>query len=302
MNNFIYNFQHIPEHLNPVAFSVGSLNIGWYSLMYLVGFVTVYFLLDWRIKKGELKNNIFWWKSSNKGVSSFNPQNQARLQTLIFDFLAYAFFGVILGGRIGYVLFYNLAYYWKNPLAIISPFDPITHQFIGFYGMSYHGGLIGVLIMALIFANKNKLYFLRLANFIIPAVPAGYFFGRIGNFLNGELYGRITTGSWGMYFPNDYTHSLRYPSQLIEAILEGLLLFFILWSIRNNKKYQPNLLAFYLFGYAIARIIAEFFRQPDQQIGYLLGFLTMGQMLSFLMILLAGGLMIYSQKTKKMIQ
>jgi phosphatidylglycerol:prolipoprotein diacylglycerol transferase len=206
----------------------------------------------------------------------------------LFDFLLHAFFGLIIGARLGYVLFYDLSYFFHNPLAIISPFDPATGSFVGFYGMSYHGGLIGVIIVGIIFTRKHHIGFLRLANFVVPAVPAGYFFGRVGNFLNGELYGRTTQKIWGMYFSTDYQRALRHPSQLYEALGEGLAIFLILWAIRNNPKARPHLLVIYLFLYAATRFLVEFFRQPDPQVGLIALYFTLGQLLSVFMLILAG--------------
>ena len=194
--------------------------------------------------------------------------------------------------RLGEILFYNFPYYAANPLAIISPFDPVTHQFIGIYGMSYHGGLIGATIASWLWARKNKISLSNWINFIVPAIPLGYFFGRLGNFINGELYGRVTTKWWGMYFPSDLIGELRHPSQLYEAFLEGIILFIILWPIRNKKWAKDNMLALYLLGYAAARIMAEFFRDPDGWIGPF----TIGQFLSLLMIIPAIFLLVKRQK------
>ncbi|PIP26247.1 MAG: prolipoprotein diacylglyceryl transferase, partial [Candidatus Moranbacteria bacterium CG23_combo_of_CG06-09_8_20_14_all_40_16] len=188
MENWLQFYQELPLRINPLVFHFGFFQISWYALMYLVGFVAVYGLLLWRIKKKEGD-----WSKEN-----------------IREFLWNAFLGAIIGGRLGYVLFYNLPFYWENPLAIISPFDQ-QGQWTGIYGMSYHGGLMGALLAALFFSRKNKLNFFSWADFIVPAVPAGYFFGRLGNFLNGELFGRITQKSWGMYFPGETL--LRHPSQ-----------------------------------------------------------------------------------------
>ena len=228
------------------------------------------------------------------------------------------FGGLLIGGRLGYVLFYNLAYYVQNPLAIVSPIDPVTHQFIGIYGMSYHGALIGALAAGWIFirirnnpikyqrscpptAEFNRASFWQLANFIAPAIPAGYFFGRIGNFLNGELWGRATSKFWGMYFPSDPFGILRHPSELYEATLEGLILFLILWPLRNNKKYKNHLLALYLIGYALARIMGEFFREPDAQVGYIFSVLTLGQILSLVMLIFGLLLILVRRKEKKVV-
>jgi phosphatidylglycerol:prolipoprotein diacylglycerol transferase len=278
MNNFLYSYQHLPFQINPTAFSWGFLKVDWYSLMYLVGFGVVFLLLEYRIKKSE--NNF-----------DFNTSK-------LLDLLLYSFAGLIFGARLGYVLFYNFSYYLQNPLAIISPYDPITHQFIGIYGMSYHGGLLGVVLFAWIFSKKNKLDVLKVADFVVPAIPAGYFFGRVGNFLNGELYGRVTQKFWGMYFPTDTTGLLRHPSQIYEAMLEGIILFVFLWIFRNREIFQNKLLGLYLIGYAFFRILVEFFRQPDPQIGYLWGFLTLGQILSSAMIC-AGVILIFCGKKNK---
>ena len=282
MSNWLYFYQHLPFNLNPTVFSLGFLRVDWYSLAYIIGFLMVYFLLKYRIKKGENDFN-------------FNVTN-------LLDLLFYSFVGLLLGGRLGYVLFYNFSYYLKNPMTIISPFDPVTHNFVGIYGMSYHGGLIGVLLLAWFFSRKSKINFYKLSNFVVPAVPAGYFFGRLGNFFNGELYGRVTTKFWGMYFPADPLGTLRHPSQLYEAILEGLVIFIILWNIRNKEKFREKTLGIYLFTYAFFRIIIEFFREPDPQVGYILGFLTLGQILCIIMALLGIGLIVYSKKTEKMLK
>ncbi len=286
MNHFIYFYQHLPYYLNPIIFSIGNFSLGWYSLMYLIGLGIVYGLLKYRLKKGELVI-----KNKQKITENF-----------LGDLLIWVFGGLVFGGRIGYVLFYNPAYYWLHPLAIISPFDLLTHKFIGIYGMSYHGGLMGGLLAGWIWTRIKKIDFWQLANFVIPAVPAGYFFGRLGNFINGELYGRVTHFWWGMYFPADLTGQLRYPSQLYEAFLEGFLLFFLLWKGRNNKKIKDKMVGLYIVGYALVRIIVEFFRQPDAQIGYIGGYFTLGQLLSLVM-LIVGCILIFKfgQKTDKMI-
>jgi phosphatidylglycerol---prolipoprotein diacylglyceryl transferase len=282
MNNWLYFYQHLPFYINPTAFSLGFFSLDWYSLAYIFGFTIVYFLLRYRIKKGENKINF----------------NIAKL----FDLLFFLFVGLLLGGRLGYVLFYNLSYYLHNPITIISPFDPATHAFVGIYGMSYHGGLIGILLFAWIFSRKNKINFYKLSNFVVPAVPAGYFLGRLGNFFNGELYGRETQRFWGMYFPSDPFGVLRHPSQIYEAILEGIVVFLILWIIRNNNKFEDKLIGIYMFSYGFFRIIIEFFRQPDSQIGYIFNFLTLGQIFSFIMVIIGVILIVYSNKIKKVLE
>lgn len=260
--NLLEIYQNIPQNINPIAIPLGFFSIKWYALMYLVAFFVVYKLLLWRIKKGESKNIL----SKEK----------------LLDFILYSFIGLLLGARLGYVLFYGGNYFLNHIFEIFIPFDFSSGQFIGIYGMSYHGGLLGVIISTIIFCRKNKIDFWKFSDFVLPAIPAGFFFGRLGNFLNGELYGRITEKWWGMHF--DSLIILRHPSQLYEALLEGALLFFILWTIRNKKVFLGFFLAFYLFAYGAVRFSVEFFRQPDWQIGFVWKGLTLGQMLSVVMI------------------
>ncbi|NTU66967.1 MAG: prolipoprotein diacylglyceryl transferase [Candidatus Moranbacteria bacterium] len=281
MDNFLHSYQHLPYHINPTIFKFGIFSLGWYSLMYLVAFLTVYLLLAYRLKKGE------WDKGQKYDLE------------MISDFLLIVFVGLLIGGRIGYVLFYNFQYYAANPMAIISPFDPATGALVGIYGMSFHGGLLGGLLAAFIFIRKKKLDFWKFSDFVIPAVPAGYFFGRIGNFLNGELWGRATTKIWGMYFPGDTEGLLRHPSQIYEALSEGLILFLILWFLRNNPKTKGKLFGIFLAGYGAMRIASEFFRDPDPQIGYVFRYFTLGQLLSVPMIAL--GIILVFQKRKSVV-
>jgi phosphatidylglycerol---prolipoprotein diacylglyceryl transferase len=151
--------------------------------------------------------------------------------------------------------------------------------------MSYHGGLIGVVIVTLLFCRKRKINVLRFVDMFCPAIPLGYTFGRIGNFINGELYGRVTTMPWGMYFPLDPSRSLRHPSQLYEALFEGLVLFILLWSIRKKKVSDGFMLGAYLCGYGFVRFFIEFFREPDYQLGFVLSFMSMGQVLCAIMMM-----------------
>jgi len=275
-------YQHIPEMINPIAFSIGFFSVRWYSLMYLVGFLVVYFLLAFRLRKNE---------------SSIISKD--RLQ----DLLIYSAVGLLVGARLGYVLLYDFSYFIQNPLAIIFPTNN-SGEFIGISGMSYHGGLAGIVIIGIIFARKYRIHpvksptsrgakqfngvnFWKLADFVVPAIPAGYFFGRFGNFLNGELHGRVTDVAWGMYFPNDVSGLLRHPSQLYEAFFEGLVLFIILWALRNKSKVNGQMLMIYLLGYSVIRFCIEFIREPDPQLGLVFGYLTMGQILSLIMLISA---------------
>jgi len=279
--------------------------------MYLVAFIVVYLLLLYRLKKKEAPYS----KNS------------------IFDLLLYLFAGVLIGGRLGYVFFYNFNYFWQHPLAIIFPFDT-GGNYIGISGMSYYGGVIGIILVSFFFARKQKLNFWQLADFVIPAIPAGYFFGRLGNFLNGELFGRVTEKPWGMYFADGLPGQglLRHPSQLYEAFFEGLVLFVIFWMLRNKSQngchpeldsgskaslqlpqgirfriksgmtVEGSLLLAYLFLYGSFRFFIEFFRQPDIQIGLFfnppVGGLTLGQIFSVIAMLATLSVYGYNYKIK----
>lgn len=304
MSNWLEFYQRIPFHINPEIFRIGFFSIGWYAVSYIAAFFVVYGLLKKRLRLGECLN-LF---------DSINPYSPIRVRNglrengnkkIIFDFLLFCFLELIIGARLGYVFFYNFSFYFSHPLAIISPFDFSTGELIGIYGMSYHGGLIGALIAGIIFIKKysvrrgERIDFWKMTDFIVPAIPAGYFFGRIGNFLNGELYGRATEKWWGMYFSADNFGLLRHPSQLYEAFLEGILLFIFLWIMRNKKIFQNKFLALYLIGYALMRFVGEFFRQPDEQIGFLFDNLTLGQLFSLLMFLF--GLVLFFWKKNKIV-
>jgi len=284
VNEWLTYYQHIPEKIDPNAFSVGFFSVNWYSLMYLAAFVTVYLFLRLRIK----------WKEYDF------PMEQELLKQKTLDFLFYSFLGLIIGGRLGYVLFYNLEYYRSHILEIVSPYDFVSGRWTGIYGMSFHGGLIGIIIVAIIFLGKNKIDFWQWSDYIVPAIPAGYFFGRVGNFLNGELFGRITNSFWGMYFylAQDYPAHLRYPSQLLEAFGEGLILFVFLWSIRNRAFAKEKLLALFFIGYGTIRYFIEYFREPDEQLGLFMGYISMGQILCLLMVIVGLMLVIWKRRSK----
>jgi len=261
-------WQHLPSHMDPTIFTIGNFPIRWYGTMYAVAFTIVYFLVKHRIQSEKLNYR----------------------KEFLGDALMYAILGVMLGGRIGYVLFYNFPEFLHYPWRIISPFAQINGHwtFIGISGMSYHGGVLGVIVGWWLFARKNKMTFWELADLFIPAVPLGYFFGRIGNFINGELYGRLTDANIGMYFPSAPDGHLRYPSQLYEAFFEGIILFLILWPLRKKSPFPGFLGGAYIFGYGIFRFSIEYFRQPDAQLGFVFLSFSMGQMLSFAMLVGAG--------------
>ena len=169
---------------------------------------------------------------------------------------------------------------------------------MGISGMSYHGGAIGVLLASIIFCRKHRINFWRFADLFCPAIPLGYTFGRIGNFINGELYGRVTTVPWGMYFPLDPYHRLRHPSQLYEAFFEGIFLFAILWMMRKKKYFDGFLFSLYLIGYGTVRFFIEFFRAADPQVGFVFGMLTMGQVLCLVMVFLGIAVIIIKKPVK----
>lgn len=246
-------------NIDPVALEIGPFAVRWYALAYIAGL-----LLGWRYC-------ILLARRS--------PAKITRAQ--IDDFLFWAILGVIIGGRLGYVLFYNPVHYVQHPLEIFAVWRG---------GMSFHGGFVGVFIAAVWFARKYKIPLLALADVVVPAVPIGLFLGRLANFVNGELYGRVGDVPWAMVFPGGGPYP-RHPSQLYEAGMEGVLLFVLLWALAFPARglKAPGLLSgAFLSAYAIFRIMAEMFREPDAQIGYLLGGLSMGQILS--VPLLIGGL------------
>ncbi len=246
--------------IDPVAVSIGPIAIRWYALAYLSAF-----LLGW-------KYVIY--------LAGKNPEQRPNRLDLD-DFLPWGILGVILGGRVGYVLFYQTAMYLHNPLEIFM----LWHG-----GMSFHGGALGMILAMIIYAWRKKIYVLRLTDWVCCAVPIGLFLGRIANFINGELFGRVTDAPWGMVFPHG-GELPRHPSQLYEAALEGLVLFLILFALAHNKKVRerPGIISgIFLIGYALSRITVEFFREPDVQIGFLFDYFTMGQLLCIPMII--GGL------------
>lgn len=255
--------------IDPIALDLGFIQIHWYGLMYLLAFVTAFLL-------AKARHHIL-------GVDKKSIEN------LIF----YGALGVVLGGRIGYILFYQFTHFLADPLILLKIWQG---------GMSFHGGFIGVLVAMMLFAKKNKKTFFQITDFIAPFVPLGLGFGRIANYINGELWGKITTSSWGVYAPNEYGQWInRYPSQLYEAFLEGLVLFIILWLYSQKKRPVMAVSAVFLIGYGLFRFLVEFIRTPDVHIGYLAwGWLTMGQVLSIPMIIIGFIFLIYSyQKASK---
>ena len=270
-------WNQLPYQISPYLFQINGFGIRYYSLMYILAFASFYFLLKYRIH-----------------TEKFDIDTD-----LVEDFIIWAAFGVLLGGRLGYVLFYDLNHYLSHPLNIFLPFDVYNgFTFTGISGMSYHGGLIGSVAAVYFFCRKNRLYLWEFSDLLTPIVPLGYTFGRLGNFLNSELFGKETTLPWGMYFPTDPTHTLRHPSQLYEAFFEGIVLFAILWMIRKRKNLKHFMFCLYLIGYGLIRFAIEFVRQPDDHLNYIWQGLTMGQILCLIMVL-AGLILLLKIKRSK---
>ena len=266
-------WQHWPENIDPVIFSIGSFRLQYYGLMYIVGFAITYFLAWNRIKHEER------FEISTDQLK---------------DVITYMILGLIIGARLGYVVFYNLPYYLKHPLEIFLPFSFSNgFAFTGISGMSYHGGLIGVVFAGWLYVRTSKLNPWEFIDLFAPVAPLGYTFGRLGNFINGELYGRVTVSPIGMYFPLAETKELRHPSQLYEAFFEGIFLFAILWSIRRIQTSKGATFSFYLIGYGVVRFCIEYFRQPDDHLGFVFLSFSMGQILCGLMIAAGIGLYLY---------
>lgn len=281
MEMFIDWWQHLPVHMNPVIFEIGSFRLQYYGLMYIVAFAITYGLATYRIRR-----------EAHFQIDS--EQLQGLMTAMIL--------GLIVGGRLGYVLFYNFSYYLHHPLEIILPFEFSGGiRFTGITGMSYHGGLIGVVAAAVFFVRKHRLDFFPMADLIIPCIPLGYTFGRLGNFINGELFGRVTTHPIGMFFPFAPGPGRRHPSQLYEAFFEGIVLFIVLWVVKGRIATRGAMLALYLMGYGLVRFFIEYARQPDAHLGYIMLSLSMGQLLCMSMIL-AGGLLLAFLKKRPHIQ
>ncbi|OGW81508.1 MAG: prolipoprotein diacylglyceryl transferase [Omnitrophica bacterium GWA2_52_8] len=276
MDNFLQAWQTFPLRLDPVFLRIGGLQLRYYGVMFLSAVLMAYFLSLLRVRRGETVYSI----------------------RQVDDYYTWVIFGVVAGGRLGYVLFYNAAYYLHNPLEIFLPFDMQNgFRFTGISGMSFHGGFLGVILVTYFFCRKQKISTREFLDFLIPAVPGGYIFGRLGNFLNGELFGRPTAMPWGMYFPADESGLLRHPSQLYEAFFEGLVLFVLLWSLRRKPPFAGFLFALYVFGYGFVRFFIEYTREPDAQLGLVFGPFTMGQGLCFLMAVSGLGLMALWRRT-----
>lgn len=251
--NEIYN------NFDPVAFKIFSISVHWYGLMYVLALLVALGVAKFIVKfdkvniSNSLLDNYFFWVE----------------------------IGVILGARVGYILIYdpNTLYYITQPWQIFNPF--YNGEFVGIRGMSYHGAVVGFLLATWAFCKKYKQNTWALLDLVALSIPLGYFFGRIGNFLNQELFGRVTDVPWGIYVAG----MLRHPSQIYEAVLEGIVIFLILFTYRKFKKFDGELIALYAILYTIARFVCEFYREPDFGLGFVFLGLSMGQILSLVMLL-----------------
>ncbi len=257
----------LPE-IDPVAFAIGPLEVRWYGLMYFIGFAAAYIL------------------GTKRASKKHSPLTPTQFQDLLISILV----GLVLGARLGYMLFYNSAALISDPLEIFK----VWHG-----GMSFHGGLLGTVVAGFVFAGRNHLNILDLGDFMAPLAPPGLFAGRIGNFINGELCGRQSDLPWAVVFPGPAAGAIsRHPSQLYEAFLEGVVLFFVVWSFSNKPRPRGAVFGLFLLLYGCFRFGVEFFRRPDIQLGFVaLDFLSMGQVLSLPMIA-AGLFLIFYRKAR----
>ena len=249
-------------NIDPVIFSLGPIALRWYGLMYLIGFVAAMFLAN---------------KAADKSKGLWNREQ-------VSDLLFYGFLGVIIGGRVGYVFFYQFELFLAEPLYLFKIWEG---------GMSFHGGLLGVIAAVFIFARRENKHFLEVGDFVAPLVPIGLGMGRLGNFINSELWGRPTDVSWAFVFPSDPLQLPRHPSQLYEFFLEGLVFFIILYVVSQRKPQLGLLSGLFLIGYGIFRMFVELFREPDDHLGFFFEYISMGQILSLPMVIVGLIIIIY---------
>jgi len=257
----------VHPQFDPIAIQLGPLGIHWYGLMYLIGFLSLLWLGRQRIRSGHVAG----WTERE-----------------LDDILFFGVLGVILGGRLGYVLFYQPGYFLQHPLEIFAVWQG---------GMSFHGGFLGVLAAMLLFCRKTGKRWLGVMDFIAPMVPIGLGAGRLGNFINGELWGRASDLPWAMVFPQ-VDQVARHPSQLYEMLLEGIVLFVVLWRFSARKPPTGAVSALFLIGYGSARFVVEYAREPDAYLGLLSMGMSMGQWLSLPMIAAGIGLWRYAYRTR----
>lgn len=254
-------------HIDPVLVSIGPIVIRWYALAYIVGILGGF--------------GIIWKYTATLKPPIFTPK-------ALEDLILWLTLGIVLGGRLGYIFFYQPGYYLENPSHILRLWEG---------GMSYHGGMIGVILALYLLCAREKINFLAASDLVVCVAPIGLFLGRLANFINGELYGRETDVPWGMIFPNAGS-IIRHPSQLYEALLEGLVLFILLnyMMIKSSWRHTPGAIGgLYLIGYGLSRFTVEYFREPDEQLGFFASYFTMGQLLCVPMVLIGIGLILYAR-------
>ena len=257
------------HNLDPVLFEIGYVSIRWYSLAYIFGIL------------------IGWWYGKKILLNKFENSNASINSRKFDDLITYLIISIIIGGRLGYALFYNLEYYIYNPIDVLKIWQG---------GMSFHGALIGVIVGTYLFSKKRNLNTFIFLDVIACVSPIGIFLGRIANFINGELVGKVSDLYFSVVFPK-IDMNPRHPSQLYEAFLEGLILFLIMNFLIYRKNYKTGYCSFlFLFFYGIFRIISEFFREPDAQVGYFFNFLSMGSILSFFMVIAGSIMFLYLKK------
>ncbi|XOV90743.1 MAG: prolipoprotein diacylglyceryl transferase [Pseudomonadota bacterium] len=252
--------------IDPVAISLGPLSIHWYALSYMVGIAITWWLVGYRARH---RPDLDW-----------NPEQ-------ISDLVFYGVLGVIVGGRLGYVLFYNLPVLAADPLSLFRIWEG---------GMSFHGGMLGVLVGMYLYARWHGRHFFQITDYIAPAIPIALGCGRLGNFANGELPGRVTDLPWALVYPGDVVG--RHPSSLYQFVLEGIVLFALMWVYSNRPRPMMAVSGLFLLGYGSLRIVAEFFREPDAHIGFIAwGWVTVGQTLSLPMALAGAGMMVFAYRS-----
>ncbi|MFN3234249.1 MAG: prolipoprotein diacylglyceryl transferase [Gammaproteobacteria bacterium] len=254
-------------NIDPIAFHLGPVPVHWYGMMYLFGFLAGWLLLRWRAKHSQ---------------GLWTPQYVA-------DLIFYGALGLIIGGRVGYIVFYDFSGFLHEPWMIFKIWEG---------GMSFHGGLLGAILALWLYGRHIGKGLFDMTDFVAPIVPIGLGAGRLGNFINGELWGRVTDMPWGMVFPRADLLP-RHPSELYEFLLEGVLLFAVLWCYSSKKRPKMAVSALFLLGYGLVRFLVEFFRQPDIQLGFIAWhWVTMGQLLSIPMILVGALLLVFAYRRK----
>ncbi len=248
--------------------TIGPINVHWYGLMYLCAFTAAWLLGSYRARR------------------EYSAINKSQVEDLVF----YGAMGVVIGARVGYIFFYNFGQFLESPLILFKVWEG---------GMSFHGGLLGVIAAMMMYAKKVNRHFVDVMDFVAPLVPLGLCFGRMGNFIGGELWGRQTDVSWGMIFPKDPDLLVRHPSQLYQSFFEGFVLFLILYLFSAKRRPRYTVCSLFLIGYGFFRFGIEFVREPDAHIGYMFGWMTRGQLLTIPMIVIGAVIFYFAYRSPK---